>query len=128
MLQRDTYIKLLEKRASTVDGGAIGTDYNYNIDNAAVANSDHDKNLSDNRSTLGSLFSRMGEAQKVETRFAKKWFPAEKFTKDTSAPLLKIAMNTLAASSAFRDYPPHYQAVAIRSFSEELEKIAEARR
>jgi hypothetical protein len=124
MLHRDDYIMMLEKRASNFDGGATGPDYDHDINSAEVANSDHRKNLGDNRDTLGGLFNNMGEAQKVETRLANKLFPSERFKKDTSSPLLKVAMATLSGSPSFQDFSPHYKAVAIHGFTEELEKIA----
>ena len=123
MLRRDDYIKMLEKRASISDGGKIGPTFDHDVDSAAVANSEHNKNLNDNRNTLNTLFKNMGEAQKVETRFANKWFPSDKFEKDTSAPLLKVAMAVLNESSTFQAYPTHYKAAAVRSFINELGAI-----
>jgi hypothetical protein len=124
MLRKDDYIRMLEKRASDFDGGKTGPTFNHDIDNQAVGNEEHQKNLTDNRATLGTMFTNMGEAQKVETRFSHKWFPSEKYEKDTSSPLIKVAMDTLSQSSAFRGYPAHYKAAAVRSFTEELEKIS----
>lgn len=124
MLHRDDYIKMLEKRASDFEGGATGPSYNHDVDNQAVGNEEHRKNLSDTRTTLGTLFKNTGEAQRVETRFANKWFPSDKYEKDTSSPLIKVAMATLSQSSTFRDYPAHYKAAAVRAFTEELGKIA----
>lgn len=123
MLHRDDYIKMLEKRASDFDGGKIGPTYDHDVNSAAVANAEHTKNLGDNRQTLGTLFSNMGSAQKAETRFANKWFPSDKYEKDTSSPLIKVAMETLSGSERFRAYPAHVKAAAIRGFTEELEKI-----
>lgn len=113
----------MHKEASDFDGGKTGPTYDHDVDSYQVANEEHRKNLTDNRATLGSLFKNMGEAEKVETRFANKWFPSEKFEKDTSSPLLKVAMATLSGSSAFRGYPTHYKAAAIRAFTDELSKI-----
>ncbi len=70
------------------------------------------------------MFKNMPEAQKVETRFANKWFPSDKYEKDTSSPLIKVAMETLSQSERFRGYPAHYKAASIRAFTEELEKIS----
>jgi hypothetical protein len=128
MLRRDDYIKMLEKRASDFDGGVTGPTYDHDVDSAAVANSEHRKNLNDSRNTLGTLFANMGEAQRVETRFANKWFPSDRYKKDTSSPLVKVAMSALSQSQVFGSYAPHLQAVALRGFTEELEKIAQAAR
>lgn len=124
MLRKDDYIRMLEKRASDFDGGKTGPTFNHDVDNQAVGNEEHRKNLTDNRATLGSLFKNTDEAQRVETKFSHKWFPSEKYEKDTSSPLIKVAMDTLSQSSSFRGYPAHYKAAAIRSFTDELEKIA----
>jgi hypothetical protein len=102
----------------------VRPDYNHDLDNQQIANEEHEKNLGDNRTTLGTLFKGMGAAEKTETRFAKKWFPSEKYEKDTSSPLLKVAHETLSASDKFRNSPAHYKAAAVRSFTDELEKIA----
>ncbi len=123
MLNRDDYIKMLEKRASDFDGGKMGPTYDHNIDSASVATAEHKKNLNDNRGTLDGLFANMGEAQRVETRFAKKWFPSDRFDKDTSSPLIKVAMATLSQSQTFQSYPTHYKAAAIRGFINELSII-----
>lgn len=126
MLRRDDYIKMLEKRASDFDGGKTGPTYDHDVNSDQIANDEHQKNLSDNRQTLGSIFANMGEASRVETRFAKKWFPSERFEKDTSSPLIKVAMAVLSQSEAFAGYPPHYKAAAVSAFTDELEKISNA--
>lgn len=109
-----------DKVASDFDGGKTGPTYDHDVNSGQVANSEHRKNLGDNRQTLDGMFSNMGEATRVETRFAKKWFPSEKYDKDTSSPLIKVAMSVLSQSERFRSYPAHYKAAAVRAFIGEL--------
>jgi len=123
MIGRDTYIKMLEKRASDFDGGKTGPTYDHDVDSAAVANSEVKSNVADTRGTLGSLFSNFGQAQRKETEFAKKWSPTPK-PEESASPLIKVAMAALSQSSAFQEYPLHYKMAAIRGFTNELEKIS----
>lgn len=123
MLFRDDYIKMLEKRASDFDGGKTGPTFDHDVDSAKQGTEEHKKNLNDNRAYLGGLFKNMGEAERVETASAKKWSPT-KLPEETSSPLIKVAMATLAQSSAFQAYPAHYKAAAVRGFVDELGKIS----
>lgn len=123
MIGRDTYIKMLEKRASDFDGGKTGPTYDHDVDSASVANSEVKKNLSDNRDTLGGLFANFGKAQRRETEFAGKWSPTSK-PEESASPLIKVAMDALSQSQLFQSYPMHYKAAAVRAFTQELEQIS----
>jgi len=88
---RNSFIQHLTKQAEET-GSSLGPD--YGIDSAAQANEQHEKNLSDNRGTLKSLFSGAGEVQSQNTKLISGLLP-KKGPQETSNALLKLAYENI---------------------------------
>ncbi len=130
MLTRDSYIALLEKRAS--DESSIQPN-----DSAEATVQEHNRNKEDNRQYLHGIFPNAGEVQTEQGRDVRKLFSSIPSHAITSNPLLKLALLKEASRDTFfgafqranllKTASPLYLELAYGAFTNELEKIANLR-
>jgi hypothetical protein len=132
MTTNDSYVALLEKRASADGYGpheSVPSEYNNGAD---VSTSEHEANKEDHRAYLHSIFSQAGAVQSNQSAELKKLFP--NMPKDTivSNPLIKVGRNTFFAAlhgydGTMKVASSIHREIAFKAFCDELEKIAAAR-
>lgn len=130
MLTRDSYIAILEKRAS--DETSIPLN-----DSAEATIQEHNRNKEDNRQYLHDVFSNAGEAQSEQGKDVRKLFANATSRTITSNPLLKLAHSKNAIRESFfgafqnasilKTAAPIYLELAYSSFNNELEKITSSK-
>lgn len=112
MITRDTYIALLEKRASE--------------DNLQTAMSELSSNRTDSNDRLKKLFDNSSSVEKTDSKHVGKLFPG-KSKKEVGNELMKIARDlfksALTETELLKTSEPAYVEVAFRGFLRELEKI-----
>ena len=117
MLTRDSYIAILEKRASAEDSQ----------DNVDVANKEVSSIKSDSRDYLGGLFSRASDVQNNQSKTVSKLFPGNS-KKEYGTVLMKTAhtvfIESMVGRGLLKTASPAYTEVVFRGFCDELEKIA----
>lgn len=114
MITNDRYIAMLEKMAGEEE------------DNSSIARKEYDANRQDNRSYLGSLFSRAEEVERQMTSDAGRVLSNKT---ESGSPFIKVAARQLfdeliADGQWAKTASPVYREVALRSFTSELEKLA----
>lgn len=128
MLTRDSYIALLEKRASAESSIPPN-------DSAEATTQEHNNNKEDNRQYLHSIFPNAAEVQSNQSATIKKLFSETSGKTITSNPLLKLGsavfktisrepfINAINETSFFKNASPLYIELAYGAFCNELEKI-----
>lgn len=118
MLTRDSYIAILEKRASS-EGP---------IDNVDVAMKEVNSIQNDDREYLGGLFTKAHDVEKGQSKMVSKLFPGDS-KKEPGAVLMKTAhyeafIEAMGEHELLKTASPAYNEVVFRGFCDELEKIA----
>lgn len=118
MLTRDSYIAILEKRA-TAEGP---------VDNVEAAMKEVSSIQSDDKAYLGGLFTRADDVEKNQSKTISKLFPGES-KKEPGAVLMKAAhyeafVAAMGEHELLKTASPAYNEIVFRGFCDELEKIA----
>lgn len=129
-MTRDSYVALLEKRATT-DEDVLHEAIPSN-NSAETADIEHNQNREDHRNYLHSIFSNASRVQENQSSELRKLFPGLSNKTVTSNPLIKVAsrqtfITVLQGHGNFlKTAAPLHIEVAFNAFQDELEKISNA--
>lgn len=125
MLTRDSYVALLEKRASAEVGPETSVPAN---DSAEATNAEVAKTRADDHTYLSGLFTKAEAVQSDQSSTMKHLFPGAEGTKVYGNPFIKAAFyRGIRERNLLKTASPIHCELAFNSFCDELEKIASAR-